>query len=46
MDYTLLVDNGLAEIDVDDQKSDYQQRVLPVQWAIDKVTLSDSAYAQ
>ena len=46
VDYTLLVDNGLAEIDVEDQKSDYQQRVLPMQWAIDKVPLSDSTYRQ
>ena len=38
IDYTLLVDEGLGDtIDVDGQKSDYQKRVLPIQWAIDKV---------
>jgi len=35
--YTILVDNGLEKINFQDQGSDYQQRVPPVQWALDRV---------
>lgn len=37
INYTLRTDYGLRYIDVEGGKSSYEERVLPLQWAIDKV---------
>lgn len=38
LNYTIFVDGGLFHIDVEKHSSDYEQRVLPLQWAIDSVS--------
>ncbi len=37
LNYTIFVDGGLAHVDVVKHKSDYEKRVLPLQWAVDSV---------
>lgn len=43
LNYTVLADGGLFHIDVIKHTSDYEIRVLPLQWAVDKVCISKSA---
>ena len=38
VDYTIQADAGLSYINVQKHTSQYEQRILPLQWAIDKVT--------
>ena len=38
LNYTIFVDGGLFHIDVVKHSSDYEERVLPLQWAIDSVS--------
>ena len=40
LNYTIHVDAGLGFIDVVNHASDYEKRVLPLQWAIDSVSLT------
>lgn len=37
VNYTISADAGLYHIDVVKHKSDYEKRILPLQWALDKV---------
>ena len=37
LNYTLRADAGLFHVDVAKHRSDYEQRLLPLQWAIDSV---------
>ncbi len=37
INYTISADSGLAFIDVVHHTSDFEKRILPLQWAIDKV---------
>ena len=37
INYTIFADAGLTHIDVERHTSDIVQRILPLQWAIDKV---------
>lgn len=37
VNYTILVDGGLFHVDVVRHTSDYEERVLPLQWALDSV---------
>lgn len=37
INYTIFADAGLTHIDVERHTSDVVQRILPLQWAIDKV---------
>lgn len=39
VNYTISADSGLQFIDVVNHKSDFEKRVLPLQWAIDQVCL-------
>ncbi|KAL5533846.1 hypothetical protein ACEPAG_306 [Sanghuangporus baumii] len=39
LNYTIFVDGGLAHVDVEDHSSDYEKRVLPLQWAIDSAII-------
>lgn len=39
INYTLRADGGLVHIDVVKHTSDYEERLLPLQWAVDKVRL-------
>ena len=39
MNYTIFVDGGLEHVDVEKHSSDYEERVLPLQWAIDSVRI-------
>lgn len=38
LNYTIRADGGLFHIDVTKHSSDYEQRLLPLQWAIDSVS--------
>ena len=38
LNYTLRADGGLFHIDVTKHTSDYEKRVLPLQWAVDSVS--------
>ena len=38
LNYTLRADGGLFHIDVTKHSSDYERRLLPLQWAIDSVS--------
>lgn len=38
--YTMFADGGLVHIDVVRHTSDYEERILPLQWAIDQVSRS------
>ena len=38
LNYTIFVDGGLIHVDVEDHSSDYEKRVLPLQWAVDSVS--------
>ena len=38
LNYTIRVDSGLRYINVRDHNSDYELRVLPLQWAIESVS--------
>ncbi len=40
INYTINADGGLVFIDVAKHTSDYELRILPLQWAIDKVCLA------
>jgi ATP-binding cassette subfamily A (ABC1) protein 3 len=40
VNYTISADSGLQFIDVVNHKSDFEKRVLPLQWAIDQVRLA------
>lgn len=37
VNYTIMVDGGLFHVDVVKHTSDYEERVLPLQWALDSV---------
>ena len=37
VNYTIKADGGLSHIDVVKNKSDFEKRILPLQWAVDKV---------
>lgn len=37
VNYTIRADGGLWHIDVKGGKSDYEKRILPLQWAVDQV---------
>jgi len=37
VNYTIFADGGLSFIDVDRHTSDFEKRILPLQWRIDKV---------
>lgn len=37
VDYTIYADFGLGHINVEKHTSDYEQRIMPLQWEIDKV---------
>ena len=39
LNYTILADGGLFHIDVERHTSDYERRIMPLQWAIDSVRL-------
>ncbi|KAH8119799.1 P-loop containing nucleoside triphosphate hydrolase protein [Phellopilus nigrolimitatus] len=39
LNYTIMVDGGLLHIDVVKHTSDYEERVLPLQWAIDSAII-------
>ena len=39
INYTIRADAGLAHIDVVKHSSDFEKRILPLQWAIDQVKL-------
>ena len=39
LNYTIMVDGGLFHIDVKKHTSDYERRVLPLQWAVDSVRI-------
>ncbi|CAA7266935.1 unnamed protein product [Cyclocybe aegerita] len=39
VNYTILADGGLAFIDVERHTSDFEKRILPLQWAIDKAII-------
>ncbi|EJD03513.1 P-loop containing nucleoside triphosphate hydrolase protein [Fomitiporia mediterranea MF3/22] len=39
LNYTIFVDGGLFHIDVEKHTSDYEERVLPLQWAIDSAIM-------
>lgn len=39
INYTIFGDGGLTFIDVQRHTSDFEKRILPLQWAIDRVTL-------
>lgn len=41
LNYTLRADGGLFHIDVFRHTSDYEERILPLQWAIDSVSASN-----
>ena len=38
LNYTIRADSGLRYIDVKNHKSDYERRILPLQWAIESVS--------
>ena len=38
VDYTIWADAGLTFVDVKKHKSDFEKRILPLQWAIDQVS--------
>lgn len=38
LNYTIMADGGLFHIDVKKHSSDYELRILPLQWAIDSVS--------
>jgi ATP-binding cassette subfamily A (ABC1) protein 3 len=40
VNYTIRADGGLFHIDVASHASDYEQRILPLQWAVDRVRIS------
>ncbi|KAL1669459.1 P-loop containing nucleoside triphosphate hydrolase protein [Schizophyllum commune] len=40
VNYTLRADGGLYHIDVQNQRSDYEQRLMPLQWAIDQAVIA------
>jgi ATP-binding cassette subfamily A (ABC1) protein 3 len=42
--YTIRADSGLVFIDVKNHKSDFEKRVLPLQWAIDEVRLIEAYF--
>lgn len=37
VNYTIRADAGLFHIDVERHTSDFEQRILPLQWAVDEV---------
>ncbi|KAJ3513241.1 hypothetical protein NLJ89_g3058 [Agrocybe chaxingu] len=39
VNYTILADGGLVFIDVERHTSDFEKRILPLQWAIDKAII-------
>jgi hypothetical protein len=41
VNYTIYSDAGLAYIDVENHTSDFEKRILPLQWAIDKVSFKN-----
>lgn len=40
INYTIRADGGLSHIDVVSHNSDYEKRILPLQWAIDSVRIT------
>lgn len=46
IEYTIRADGGLDHIDVMRHTSDYEKRILPLQWAIDQVFLTRSCSAE
>jgi hypothetical protein len=40
--YTLISDGSRASIDVVDHRGDFEQKILPLQWAMDHVRLNHS----
>ena len=38
VDYTIWADGGLTFVDVEKHRSDFEKRILPLQWAIDQVS--------
>lgn len=40
VNYTILADSGLFHIDVVRHSSDFETRVLPLQWAVDQVRIA------
>jgi len=46
VDYTISADEGLIYIDVYDHTSDFETRILPLQWAIDQVCVSRTFHVQ
>jgi hypothetical protein len=42
INYTIRADAGLFFVDVKNHKSDFEKRILPVQWAVDEVQLTES----
>lgn len=38
VNYTIRMDGALRHIDVINGKSSYEQRILPLQWAVDRVS--------
>lgn len=39
INYTIRADGGLFHIDVQRHNSDYEKRILPLQWAVDQVKI-------
>ncbi|KAH8835982.1 P-loop containing nucleoside triphosphate hydrolase protein [Flagelloscypha sp. PMI_526] len=39
VNYTILADGGLAYVNVEDHTSDYEKRIMPLQWALDKAII-------
>jgi ATP-binding cassette subfamily A (ABC1) protein 3 len=44
VNYTISADSGLAFIDVVHHTSDFEKRILPLQWSIDKVSGVDRSH--
>lgn len=44
INYTIFADGGLFHVDVIKHTSDYEERVLPLQWAIDSVGIKYSIH--
>ncbi len=38
LNYTIRADSSLGYVDVENHKSDFERRILPLQWAIDSVS--------
>lgn len=43
VNYTIRADGGLAHVDVAKHSSDYELRILPLQWAVDSVSIESLA---